>query len=294
MKIKTQLLSFAFLCIPILVAAQGLPPLGQSSDQKPAAAPPATPPPSRLTVEAANADLKTARTANQEKRYADAEALMVRDTAARSDMPYLWIELGQAQLGEKKYDDAEVSFKAALGGGGQVKATAAKEGFYAADGKGTHSGITISDAAVTTANKIGPEVQGISYSSLGQLYILSNKVPDAKAAFDEAAKDFPAQAPLYYRNEAVFFLQAGNAVEQVAAADKAIAVDPTRAVLYFYKGQGLAAQATVDPKTQKLVLPAGCAETLQKYLDLDPSGPYSTDAKGMLAAAGVAVKAAKK
>lgn len=101
MKIKTQLLSFAFLCIPILVAAQGLPPLGQSSDQKPAAAPPATPPPSRLTVEAANADLKTARTANQEKRYADAEALMVRDTAARSDMPYLWIELGQAQLGEK-------------------------------------------------------------------------------------------------------------------------------------------------------------------------------------------------
>jgi tetratricopeptide (TPR) repeat protein len=154
--------------------------------------------------------------------------------------------------------------------------------------------VTISDAETTTTSKLPPEVKGISYSSLGQLYILSNKVPEAKAAFDEAAKDFPAQAPLYYRNEAIFFLQAGNAVEQVEAANKAIAVDPTRAALYFYKGQGLAAQATVDPKTQKLVLPAGCAEALQKYLDLDPSGQYSTDAKGMLAAAGVAVKAAKK
>jgi hypothetical protein len=83
-------------------------------------------------------------------------------------------------------------------------------------------------------------------------------------------------------------------VEQVEAANKAIAVDPMRAALYFYKGQGLAAQATVDPKTQKLVLPAGCADALQKYLDLDPSGQYSTDAKGMLVAAGVAVKPAKK
>jgi tetratricopeptide (TPR) repeat protein len=287
------ILPFALLSIALSAAAQGLPPLGQSPDQKPAAAAPA--PPGKLTVEAANADLKNARAANQEKRYADAEALMLKDTAARSDMPYLWIELGQAQLGEKKYDDAEASFKAALGNGGaQVKATAATQGFYATDGKGTHSGITISDAATTTASKVSPEVKGISYSSLGQIYILTNKIPEAKAAFDEAVADFPSQAPLYYRNEAVFFLQAGNAVEQVAAAEKAIAIDPTRAVLYFYKGQGLAAQATVDPKTQKLVLPAGCADALQKYLDLDPSGPYSADAKGMLLAAGVPVKTAKK
>jgi hypothetical protein len=104
MKLRVTILSSAFLSVVLSSPAQGLPPLGQSSDQKPA--PAAAPPPSRLTVEAANADLKTARTANQEKRYADAEALMLRDTAARADMPYLWIELGQADLGEKKYDDA--------------------------------------------------------------------------------------------------------------------------------------------------------------------------------------------
>jgi len=291
MKLRVTILSSAFLSVVLSSPAQGLPPLGQSSDQKPA--PAAAPPPSRLTVEAANADLKTARTANQEKRYADAEALMLRDTAARADMPYLWIELGQAELGEKKYDDAEASFKAALGNGAGPEKKAGSDGFYV-EGKGTSSGVHIQDEQTTASTKLTPEIKGISYSSLGQVYILANKIQEAKSAFDEAAKDFPAQAPLYYRNEAIFFLQAGNAVEQVEAANKAIAVDPMRAALYFYKGQGLAAQATVDPKTQKLVLPAGCADALQKYLDLDPSGQYSTDAKGMLVAAGIAVKPAKK
>ena len=134
----------------------------------------------------------------------------------------------------------------------------------------------------------------MSYSSLGEVYIRTNRVPEAKDAYDKAVKANPAQAPLYLRNETIFFLQVGNIVEQVEAADKAIAVDPTRAALYFFKGQGLAAQATIDPKSQKLVLPAGCAEALQKYLDLDPTGQYSADAKGMLTAAGIPIKSGKK
>lgn len=294
MEFRSLVVASLFVIGPLGGSAQGLPPLGQSPDQKPAAAAAPTTG-GKLSVEAANADLKTARAANQEKRYADAETLMLRDTAIRNDMPYLWIELGQAQLGEKKYDEAEASFKAAVKEpGADTKATADSQGFYAKDGKGTHTGVTISDTTTTTATKVSPDVKGIGYSSLGEIYIHGGKADDAKSAFDEAARDFPSQAPLYYRNEAVFFLQAGNAVEQVAAAEKAIAVDPTRAVLYFYKGQGLAAQATVDPKTQKLTLPAGCAEALQKYLDLDPSGPYVADTKGMLTAAGVAIKAGKK
>lgn len=293
MRFRSLLLFCAFVVGPLYGSAQGLPPLGQSSDQKPAAAPQSSAALGTLNVEAANADLKTARAANQEKRYADAEALMKHDTALRKDMPYLWIELGLAQIGQKEYDDAETSFKAAMGNGEEVQKQPLSGAFYA-EGKGTVGHITIQSIPKSEGHKDKAEIDGISYSSLGQIYILTNKVPEAKAAFDEAAKENPAQAPLYYRNEAIYFLQMGNAVEQVAAADKAIAVDPTRAVLYFYKGQGLAAQATVDPKTQKLTLPAGCAEALQKYLDLDPSGPYVADAKGMLTAAGVPIKASKK
>jgi tetratricopeptide (TPR) repeat protein len=285
-----------FVIGPLYGSAQGLPPLGQSSDQKPAAEQkPATTaaPAGKLPIEQANQDLKTARAANQEKRYADAEALMQRDTALRSDMPYLWIELGSAQLAQKKYSEAETSFKAALGDGEAVQKQPISGAFYA-EGKGTVGHISVQRVAATPEGSTRAEINGISYSSLGQIYILTNKIPEAKAAYDEAAKDFPPQAPLYYRNEAIYFLQAGNSMEQAAAADKAISVDPTRAVLYFYKGQGLAAQATVDAKTQKLTLPAGCPEALQKYLDLDPSGQYSADAKGMLTAAGVPIKVAKK
>jgi tetratricopeptide (TPR) repeat protein len=291
-----NLLLFCIFATGGLFALAQLPPLGQSSDQKPSAdqkPAAAGAPPGQLSVEAANTDLKTARAANQEKRYADAEVLMQRDTKLRTDMPYLWIELGQAQLGQKKYDEAESSFNAAVGNGPAVPNQPISGAFYA-EGKGTVGHISVQRVAPTPEGKTKAEINGISYSSLGQLYIVTNKVPEAKAAFDEAAKDFPEQAPLYYRNEAIYFLQVGNSVEQAAAADKAIAVDPTRAVLYFYKGQGLAAQATVDSKTQKLTLPAGCAEALQKYLDLDPSGPYATDAKGMLTAAGVPIKAGKK
>ncbi len=139
-----------------------------------------------------------------------------------------------------------------------------------------------------------PEVLGAALSGLGEVYIRSNRIPEGQKAYDQAAQANPPQAAFYLRNEAILFLQNGHAPEQVAAADKAIALDPKRADLYFFKGQGLAAQATIDPKTQKLVLPAGSAESLQKYLDLEPAGQYANDAKSMLTAAGVPIKAGKK
>ena len=86
----------AVLLLSVIPGFGQLAPLGQ-----PLAAAPA-----QISVETANADLKTARTANQEKRYAEAEALMLKDTAARPTLAYLWIELGLAQLGQKKWAEA--------------------------------------------------------------------------------------------------------------------------------------------------------------------------------------------
>ncbi len=47
----------------------------------------------------------------------------------------------------------------------------------------------------------------------------------------------------------------------------------------------LQAKATVDPKTQKMVLLPGCVEGYQKYLQLDPNGPNAADARNIIAAA---------
>jgi len=291
-------LMLSFVLIGSLAWSQGLPPLGAPQEQKPAqeASPDLKPGASaagNLSSDAANADLKLARAANAEKRYADAEALMRKDASLKPAMLALWVELGNAQLGQKKYPDAEISFKAALTQGEAAQTKAPDAGFYK-EGKGTVAHVAVSTAAPPPAKKDNSEIQGAALAGLGEVYIHLAKIPEAKDAFDKAAAAFPAQAPLYLRNETILFLQTGNAVEQVIAANKALAVDPTRAALYFYKGQGLAAQATIDAKTNKLVLPAGCAEALQKYLDMEPNGQYSADAKGMLAAAGVPLKSGKK
>lgn len=281
MKSRWVLLFVLILLAGGYAGGQGLPPLGgaQVKDQPGAAAAPT------LSVEAANADLKTARTANQEKRYADAETLMLRDTTARASMPPLWIELATAQMGQKKYPEAEVSFKAALTNGESGKSASVPAPAFYSEGRGTNAHASAVRAESAPKTNDPHEVQGAAYSGLGEIYIHLNRMPEAKEAFDKAAAANPTSAALYLRNETILFLQAGDAADQVEAVNKALAIDPTRAVLYFFKGQGLAAQATIDPKTQKLVLPPGSAEALQKYLTMDPSGPYSADAKGMLAAA---------
>jgi tetratricopeptide (TPR) repeat protein len=137
-------------------------------------------------------------------------------------------------------------------------------------------------------------VQGLSQSGLGEAYARAGKVQEANDAYDAAAKANPASASLYLKNQAVIFFQMGNATAQVAAADKAIAIDPNNALLYYLKGQGLVGNATIDPKTNKIVLPPGCAEAYQKYLDLAPTGPYATDAKGILDQAGQKVNSSFK
>jgi tetratricopeptide (TPR) repeat protein len=294
----------AFILVTALSAmgiAQGLPPLGQPPSQQPAQGlPPLGPanehgpaPGSTLSVDAANADLKAARAANQEKRYADAEALMLKDTASQPKMVYLWLELGNAQLGLKKYDDAEASFKAALSNGESAQKAAPSAGFYSSDNRTVAHASGGATPPPTKATDVH-DLQGAAWAGLGEAYVHLNHIPEAKDAFDKAIASNPLQSALYLRNETILFLQAGDYADQVETANKAIAADPMRAALYFFKGQGLAAQATIDPKTQKMVLPAGCAEALQKYLDMEPSGQYSADAKGILAAAGVPLKAGKK
>jgi tetratricopeptide (TPR) repeat protein len=92
----------------------------------------------------------------------------------------------------------------------------------------------------------------------------------------------PANASMYYFNEAATLYNSGKLPEAEAAADKAIAADPKKAEAYYIKGQSLITQATVDPKTQKITAPPGCVDAYKKYLELAPDGPHANDVKGIL------------
>lgn len=199
-----------------------------------------------------NADLATARQEIKDKKFDDAATLMQRDSTAKPDAAVLWLELAIAQNGQKKYDDAITSAKKALD-------------------------------ADTASKKPSPEIQGAANNTLGEAYAASNKIPDATAAYDAAAKAQPANAGMFYANEAIVLAKSGGQPDAVvAAADKAIAADPKKPIPYYLKGQALIGKATVDPKTQKIVAPPGCEEAYQKYLELDPNGPMANDAKGIL------------
>jgi tetratricopeptide (TPR) repeat protein len=241
-------------------------------------------------VQEVNADVIAARAANREKRYADAEAIVLKDTASNPGLIPPWIELGLAQLGLKQYTEAEASFKTALAINPQAPKSQQDTGFQGQDNpNSTHvSRRVTAGSAIASEQTRPPDVIGILDSSLGEVYIRTNRAPEAEAAFDAAAQANPAQAAFYLRNETIFFFQTGNADAQLKAAEKAIAADPTVAVPYYFKGMALVTKATVDP-TGKTVLPPGCTDAYQKYLQLDPNGAYSADAKAILASAGVQV-----
>ena len=211
-----------------------------------------------------NANLVKAREDNKNKNYAEAESLMTQATQAKPDAGVLWLELGVAQSGLKKYDDAATSLKKAVD----------------------------LDAA---SKKPNPEVEGAADNALGEVLATQNKLPDAQAAYDAGAKVNPASAGMYYQNETIVLARTGKDTDAtVAAADKAIAADPTKPIPYYLKGQALINKATVDPKTQKIVAPPGCAEAYQKYLELAPDGQFAPDAKNILAEMGQTVKSSYK
>lgn len=217
----------------------------------------------QLGASASKTDLAAKETEIKNAKYTDVVTLMDKDTQLRPTESVLWAYLGQGQLGLKKYDEAEAAFKKAID----------------------------LDAA---SKKPRPEIQGLANSGLGEIYARSGKVAEAAAAYDAAVKADPTKAGFYYKNEAVIYSQSGNNDAQAAAADKAIAASPNDPLPYYLKGQALIAKATVDPKTQRIVLPEGCGEAYQKYLELDPTGPYSADVKGILDSAGQKINSTYK
>lgn len=297
------------LIVSAICLILALPGIAEQNAPQPAPVPtpapmpePATRPVTKKETESVNAILLAARKATAEKRYADSEALMETVTRDNPSLILPWVELGLAQLGEKKYTEAESSFDKALGiDPASLKAQHSDDFYVPSDQPGTvapgatrASRNTAGGEVVTNAESRGPEVRGVSYASLGEIYAHQGKIDQAKAAFDEAVKANPSQAATYRRNETIYFFQAGNSEAQLEAANQAIELDPARAANYYFKAQALVSKATVDLRTQKMVLPPGCAEAYQKYLQLEPSGPYSADAKGVLAGAGLSGKTSAK
>jgi len=216
-----------------------------------------------LGASASKADLTAKTDEIKAAKYTDIQSLMTKDTGLKPDEPLLWNNLGYAQAGLKENDDAIATYKKSID-------------------------------METASKKPRLPVIGAAQAGLGEVYAREDKVADANAAYDAAVKADPSNGPLYLRNEAVIFYQDNDNAAETAAADEAIKIDPNQAILYYIKGQGLVANATVDPKTQRIILPPDCTAAYQKYLELAPDGPYANEVAGILQQAGEKISSSYK
>jgi tetratricopeptide (TPR) repeat protein len=127
------------------------------------------------------------------------------------------------------------------------------------------------------------------HNNLGQALASSGKTQEAVAEYEKAAQMNPTGAGQYYFNEGAILTNTNKPDEANAAFDKAIAADPQRADAYYQKGVNLLSKATLD-KEGKMVPPPGAKESIQKYLDLAPTGPNAESAKQLLEAMGQKVE----
>ena len=212
-------------------------------------------------------------------------------TTQRPNEPIIWAALGEAQLAAgdaartaaikaktptsdpailQKYADAAASYQKAL------DLTAAAK----PDDKG--------------GKKPDPSFAFTCYLNLGQALGRSGKPDDAATAYESAAKADPTKAGVAYYNEAAVYFNANKLKEANEAADKAIAADPKRADTYYIKASALIPGATLDNATKKFILPPGCLEAYQEYLELAPDGPHAQDVKELLANLGQSQKSSFK
>jgi tetratricopeptide (TPR) repeat protein len=115
--------------------------------------------------------------------------------------------------------------------------------------------------------------QGNSYNKLGE----KNK---AIAAYTKAA-ELSANPGTAYFNICATQYNSGNQEEAIKWCDRVIQIDPNKADAYFIKGSSMFANGDLDQQ-KKYVVPAGTAETLNKYLELAPTGAHAADVKEML------------
>lgn len=211
-----------------------------------------------------NALISQYTAAQQAKNWQQASDVLKQMIAADPTRWDFQKAMGDAQFNLGQYEEAVASYEKAA-----PMAEAAKN-----DPK--------ADPAKLKANLAG------LYANEGNAYLKLKKNPEAIAAFTKAAELDPNPGIAYFNLCATQY-NTGNTEGAMAACDKAIAADPKRADAYYIKGSLMMGASTMD-KQGKLEAPAGTADTLNKYLELEPNGAHAGDVKEMLAAIGAKVQ----
>jgi tetratricopeptide (TPR) repeat protein len=221
------------------------------------------------TVKTLNEKLGAARQDISSGNFDQAVALMTEATTLDATRDPLWATLGDAYRGQARQLD-------------KTDHAAAKKS-YEQSIQAYEKAIQMrQDSAAAQKDPDANKKLAPYYNNVAEAYSRVGRVDDAVKAYTQAAQLDPPNAGTYNYNMGAVLTNAGRTDEALAAFDKTIAADPNKADAYYQKGVALIAKATTDPKTGKVTPAPGTQEALNKYLELQPNGPYAEGAKGML------------
>jgi len=169
-----------------------------------------------------------------------------------SDLHIIVYNIALAEEGLGKYDDAAADFRKAI------------------------------ELAETGTGKAASKTQLAGYySNLGNLLGKMGKTDDANKAYEAAAAADPANAGTVWLNSGIVLYRAQRLPEAVVPLQKATELLPKNAQAWFLLGAALVATMEVKQEGEKMipVLKPGTVEAYQKAIELDPNGPWGTQAK---------------
>jgi tetratricopeptide (TPR) repeat protein len=166
----------------------------------------------------------------------------------------VWSNLGVAYNLSGRYDDGDAAYRKAIDLNPQPS-------YYT----GLSSSLANSAAGLTDPAAIGA------------------KITEAGADCDKAAAldPTPGVTARCWKNIGIVLSNKGNFKDAVAPLQKASQSDPKDAQTWFLIGS--AYTGLIEPKQEgdkiTYIIPPGAGDAFQKCIDLDPSGPYATQAK---------------
>jgi tetratricopeptide (TPR) repeat protein len=227
------------------------------------------------TVKALNEKLLAAKTASDAGDFDGAIAILTEANQIDATRDLVWFKLGDAyRLSAPKQTD-----------------TADKQKRFGEAADSYAKAIELKQEAIKAGKDKDPNATknlAAYYNNMADAYNRAGRIDDAVKTYELAAQADPSSVAQSYFNIGAVLTNAGKVDEAVVAFDKCIAADPTRAEAYYQKGVNLLGKATLQG--DKMVAAPGTAEAFQKYLELQPTGGHSEEAKAMLASIGAPVE----
>jgi len=144
-------------------------------------------------------------------------------------------------------------------------------------------------ALLAEREKPDPQTEASYHMNLALIYAMAGKMENATAETKKSADLNPATGSKAYFNLAATLVNSGKTEEAIGAFQKAIEMDPNNADAQYQMGISLMGKAQITPEGKTIPAP-GTVEAFQKYLELQPNGPFAATAKSMIEMMGATIE----